>query len=227
MAPEIIETPTHRIVGKHVFIKHTEKGTPPPELVAEVEEENAAADRAALTTPFEHPIATMQRDMQETQNFDALLAPFEGTIWIEKSPLPNAEQLKFEMKNFFRGIRPNVTGEAVARDQFVIRVACIPFYEHLPEPPKVETRGGRRRVFEVPTNTKATRETFPLGFWTLSEFLAKHRPETKMDVTILETIAAPDIGYERIEWIEPERVPTMPELMQALAAALKPKPATP
>ena len=225
MRPETIE---NRIIGDRVFHHVPTGNSPPPEMVREVEEENLKAEREALLVPFEHPSTTMQRDLDESANFEALVSPFENSVWIEKNPPPNTEKLKLEMKNFFRGLRPNVIGEATARDQFLIRVAAIPFYEHEPEKPKIEVRGGRKRIFEVPANTKPIRETFPLGFWTLSEFLKTHKPEDGRDIEILETIAAPDAGHEHEARIEQPKPPTIDESIARLVAAMTAaqKPAT-
>jgi hypothetical protein len=198
--------------------------------VAEVREENLKAEREALTTPFENPITVAQRDMAEASQFEALVSPFEGSIWIEKNPPPNTEKLKFEMKNYFRGLRPNILGEATRRDEFLIRVAAIPFHEYLPEPPRVSTHAGRKRVWEVPVNTKPIRETFPLAFFTLSEFLKAHQPERTMDISVLETLAAPDVGFEHEARIEQPKPATVEESIGKLVAALTAaaqKPATP
>jgi hypothetical protein len=223
MRPETIE---NRIIGDRVF-HHVPTGNKPPrELEIEVAAENEKIDREALTTPFEHPSTTMQRDMQESANFDALFEPFQNSVWVEKNPPENTEKLKLEMKNCFWGIRPNVMGEATARDQRLLRSACIPFYEHEPEKPKIEVRGGRKRIFEVPANTKPIRETFPLSFFTLSEFLAKHKPVNDMDVSVLETLSALDVGHEheaRIEQPKPVSVEeSIGKLVAALTAASKP-----
>jgi hypothetical protein len=225
MATEIIETPTHRIVGNHVFIKHTEKGTPPPELVAEVAAENLKAEREALLTPMESPIATAQRDLDEARRFEENIEPFVGSVWVEKNPPPNGETVKFEINNFFRGIRPNVMGEATKRDEFLIRVAVTPFIATEPEKPRIETRGGRKRIFEAVAATP-TIEKFPLAFFTLSEFLQKHQPEKEFDITVLEVLAEPDAGHEHEKWIEQPKPPTVEEsiarLVSALTAAQKP-----
>jgi hypothetical protein len=219
------ETTETRIIGEHVF-KHVPTGNSPPrELTAEVEAENAKIDREALTTPFENPISVAQRDIDEARKFEENVEPYIKTIWIERNTPPNTEKLKFEMQYFFRGIRPNVLGEATTRSEFLIRCAAIPFHEYLPEPPRVSTHAGRKRVWEVPVNTKPVRESFPLAFFTLSEFLKTHKPEPDRDIEILEILSAPDVGHENEKRPEPEHVPTMPELMQLMANALKPKPA--
>ena len=226
MSPEITET---RIIGKHVFHHIPTGNKPPPELQREVDEENLKAEREALTTPFENPITVAQRDMDEAAQFEALVSPFEGSIWIEKNPPENMEKLKFEMKNFFRGIRANIMGEATRRDEFLIRVAAIPFHEYQPEPPRVSTHAGRKRVWEVPVNTKPTRETFPLAFFTLSEFLKMYKPERTMDISVLETIGAPDVGFEHEARVEQPRPMSVEESISRLVTALTgaQKPATP
>jgi hypothetical protein len=170
---------------------------------------------------MESPIAAAQRDLDEAAEFENLVAPFIGSVWLEKNPPKDGETIKFEVSNFFRGIRPNVMGEATARNEFLIRIAAVPFIETMPTPaPVTQTHGQRTRVVGNATPAKPIVERFPLSFFTLSEFLQKHRPEMDFDVTILETLAEPDRGHEHEQRIEPSKPPTIEESISRLVTAL-------
>jgi hypothetical protein len=126
---------------------------------------------------MENPIALENRNLKETAEGELLVEPFNKTIWLEKNPPANGETIKFEINNFFKAVRPNVVGQASARNEFLYRVAVIPFIETPPPPvPLVQTRGQRTRVTGAMPQ-KPIVERFPLAFFTLSEFLKNHRPE--------------------------------------------------
>jgi hypothetical protein len=221
---EITEGKSHRIVTTNdrtaVFPKHETSGqSPPPELLAEVQRNNAAVDRQALTTPFPSPFATAQSDLDRSLELEARFAPLLGMIFEEINPPKNSERILFELNCVFPCIRNNVEEQASHRADYILKVGVIPYVEIEPEPPQHEIRGGKRRQKSAPLiKVEPTREKFPLAFFAMHSFLKTHKPVSPdIDLSVLRELCAMDEGRENEPRPVKEKPPSLSELQRTIA----------
>jgi hypothetical protein len=233
ISPKIVETGKQRIVEGRIFEIHESTGqSPDPALIAEVDRENMKQEHAALMTPQMSAVKAATRDDDRANELLEMSESLRGTIWECISPPPDTERLLFNFDYIHACVRNNVEDAVSSRRDYFLKVGVVPFIEvEDAEPTTFEIRGGIKRPKTGPKELKAKprRENFPLSFFPLHDFLQTHKPIAGqvIDLDTLKELCACDAGAASEPRPVKERVPTVSELMQALAAALKPKPGTP
>jgi len=161
--------------------------------------------------PLENAVARYNKEELAIESFDLAVDPFRNIDFQPKNPKAGEEVEYQRFQNAFFSMRPNISGVAVLRSDSILRCVTEPFYI---------VKGASARA-------GMTREVLPPALFDLFSFLQNFEPVNGVSTDELAALCEIDKDHLDEKRIEPEKIPTMPDLIAALTNALKAnKPAT-